>query len=248
MCSSSDLFSSVPDNSLTSDLGFAKLNLWVSVWSFLLHYHFIPSNCKGGFFSESSRVKSTGGPSKPLYGCQVTVQVCIVFMHVVSDFMARAELICSREQSSVFTQGIMMLVCVGLQSEQEKQLMRQVRKEGRKEERRQARRDRNAPADEQDIDQEAYLRAVGFDPDLMKTQRCVFLWDVWSVVITWICLISGIIILSIPVLQNPSMAQLGFWNIRSVYSVCNFLLVHLFLMSCCFSCLKIKSPFCSFSF
>ena len=51
--------------------------------------------------------------------------------------------------------------------------MRQVRKEGRKEERRQARRDRNAPADEQNIDQEAYLRAVGFDPDLMKTQRCV---------------------------------------------------------------------------
>lgn len=79
---------------------------------------------------ESTRVKSTTGPSKPLYGCQVTVQ-----------------------------------------SEQEKQLMRQVRKEGRKEERRQARRDRNAPADEQDIDQEAYLRAVGFDPDSMKTQR-----------------------------------------------------------------------------
>ena len=49
--------------------------------------------------------------------------------------------------------------------------MRQVRKEGRKEERRQARRDRNAPADEQDIDQEAYLRAAGFDPDSMKTQR-----------------------------------------------------------------------------
>ena len=64
-------------------------------------------------------------------------------------------------------------VCICLQSEQEKQLMRQVRKEGRKEERRQARRDRNAPADEQDIDQEAYLRAVGFDPDVMKTQRCV---------------------------------------------------------------------------
>ena len=87
--------------------------------------------------------------------------------------MGRAEMSYSREQSSFFAQGIIMLaVCIGLQSEQEKQLMRQVRKEGRKEERRQARRDRNVPADEQDIDQEAYLRAVGFDPDVMKTQRC----------------------------------------------------------------------------
>ncbi|KAL9968716.1 hypothetical protein ACROYT_G020835 [Oculina patagonica] len=77
---------------------------------------------------EATRVKPTAGPSKPLYGCQVTVQ-----------------------------------------SEQEKQLMRQVRKEERKEERRQARRDKNP--DEQDVDQEAYLRAVGFDPDSMKTQR-----------------------------------------------------------------------------
>lgn len=57
------------------------------------------------------------------------------------------------------------------QSEQEKQLMRQVRKEERKEERRQARRDKNP--DEQDVDQEAYLRAVGFDPDSMKTQRYI---------------------------------------------------------------------------
>ena len=47
--------------------------------------------------------------------------------------------------------------------------MRQVRKEERKEERRQARRDKNA--DEQDIDQEHYLREVGFDPELMKAQR-----------------------------------------------------------------------------
>ena len=40
----------------------------------------------------------------------------------------------SREQSSFFAQGIIMrAVCIGLQSEQEKQLMRQVRKEGRKE-------------------------------------------------------------------------------------------------------------------
>lgn len=65
------------------------------------------------------------------------------------------------------------MLAVWLQSEQEKYLMRQVRKEERKEERRQARRDRNAPADEQDIDQEAYLRAVGFDPESMKTQRYV---------------------------------------------------------------------------
>lgn len=51
--------------------------------------------------------------------------------------------------------------------------MRQVRKEERKEERRQARRDRNAAADEQEFDQEMYLRAVGFDPESMKTQRYV---------------------------------------------------------------------------
>lgn len=51
--------------------------------------------------------------------------------------------------------------------------MRQVRKEERKEERRQARRDRNAAADEQEFDQEIYLRAVGFDPESMKTQRYV---------------------------------------------------------------------------
>ena len=60
-----------------------------------------------------------------------------------------------------------------LQSEQEKQLMRQVRKEERKEERRQARRDRSAASDEQDIDQESYLRSVGFDPESMKSQRYV---------------------------------------------------------------------------
>ena len=49
--------------------------------------------------------------------------------------------------------------------------MRQVRKEGRKEERRLARRDRNAASDEQELDQETYLRAVGFDPDSVKVQR-----------------------------------------------------------------------------
>lgn len=49
--------------------------------------------------------------------------------------------------------------------------MRLVRKEERKEERRQARRDRNAASDEQELDQETYLRAVGFDPDSMKAQR-----------------------------------------------------------------------------
>ncbi|KAJ7363488.1 activating signal cointegrator 1 complex subunit [Desmophyllum pertusum] len=80
--------------------------------------------------TEASRVNPTAGPSRPLYGCQVTVQ-----------------------------------------SEQEKQLMRQVRKDERKEERRLARRDKNAPTDEEDVDQEAYLRAVGFDPNSMKTQR-----------------------------------------------------------------------------
>ena len=51
--------------------------------------------------------------------------------------------------------------------------MRQVRKEERKEERRQARRDRNAASDEQDVDQETYLRSVGFDPESMKSQRFV---------------------------------------------------------------------------
>ena len=59
--------------------------------------------------------------------------------------------------------------------------MRQVRKEGRKEERRQARRDRNALEDEQDIDQEAYLRAAGFNPDSMKTQR-YFLYEMHGMV------------------------------------------------------------------
>ena len=49
--------------------------------------------------------------------------------------------------------------------------MRQVRKEGRKEERRLARRDRNAASEEQELDQETYLRAVGFDPDSVKVQR-----------------------------------------------------------------------------
>lgn len=63
------------------------------------------------------------------------------------------------------------MVCSRLQSEQEKQLMRQVRKEERKEERRQARRDRNAGSDEQDVDQETYLRSIGFNPDSMKMQR-----------------------------------------------------------------------------
>ena len=51
--------------------------------------------------------------------------------------------------------------------------MRQVRKEERKEERRQARRDRNATSDDQDFDQETYLRTVGFNPESMKTQRYV---------------------------------------------------------------------------
>lgn len=52
--------------------------------------------------------------------------------------------------------------------------MRQVRKEERKEERRQARKDKHT-ADEQDIDHETYLREVGFDPELMRAQRCIYL-------------------------------------------------------------------------
>lgn len=52
--------------------------------------------------------------------------------------------------------------------------MRQVRKEERKEERRQARRDRNA--DEQDIDHETYLKEVGFNPELMRAQRYLYLY------------------------------------------------------------------------
>ena len=66
---------------------------------------------------------------------------------------------------------LIFFIYYACQSEQEKQLMRQVRKEERKEERRQARRDRNAASDEQELDQETYLRAVGFDPDSMKLQR-----------------------------------------------------------------------------
>ena len=66
---------------------------------------------------------------------------------------------------------LIFFIYYACQSEQEKQLMRQVRKEERKEERRQARRDRNAASDEQELDQETYLRAVGFDPDSMKAQR-----------------------------------------------------------------------------
>ena len=66
---------------------------------------------------------------------------------------------------------LIFFIYYACQSEQEKQLMRQVRKEERKEERRQARRDRNAASDEQELDQETYLRAVGFDPDSMKVQR-----------------------------------------------------------------------------
>lgn len=66
---------------------------------------------------------------------------------------------------------IIFFIYYACQSEQEKQLMRLVRKEERKEERRQARRDRNAASDEQELDQETYLRAVGFDPDCMKAQR-----------------------------------------------------------------------------
>lgn len=63
---------------------------------------------------------------------------------------------------------------VSLQSEKEKQLKRLVRKEERKEERRQARRDRKQGSDDQDVDQETYLRSVGFDPAFMKTQRYQF--------------------------------------------------------------------------
>lgn len=63
--------------------------------------------------------------------------------------------------------------------------MRQVRKEGRKEERRQARRGRNTLEDEQDIDQEAYLRAAGFDPDSMKTQR-YFLYEKHGIYLLYI--------------------------------------------------------------
>ena len=57
------------------------------------------------------------------------------------------------------------------QSEQEKQLIRQVRREERKEERRHSRRDRGLGPDEQGQDQETYLKAVGFDPESMKLQR-----------------------------------------------------------------------------
>ena len=63
---------------------------------------------------------------------------------------------------------------ISLQSEKEKQLMRQVRKEERKGERRQARRDRKQGSDDQDVDQETYLKSVGFDPEFMKTQRYRF--------------------------------------------------------------------------
>ena len=70
-----------------------------------------------------------------------------------------------------FSVLLIFFIYYACQSEQEKQLMRQVRKEERKEERRQARRDRNAASDEQELDQETYLRAVGFDPDSMKVQR-----------------------------------------------------------------------------
>lgn len=66
---------------------------------------------------------------------------------------------------------LIFFIYYACQSEQEKQLIRQVRKEERKEERRQARRDRNAASDEQELDQETYLRAAGFDPDSMKVQR-----------------------------------------------------------------------------
>ena len=51
--------------------------------------------------------------------------------------------------------------------------MRQVRKEERKEERCQARKDKHT--DEQNIDHETYLREVGFDPELMRAQRCIYL-------------------------------------------------------------------------
>lgn len=64
---------------------------------------------------------------------------------------------------------------VTVQSEQEKQLMRQVRKEEKKEERRQARRDKKQFSDDQEMDQEAYLRSLGFDPEFLKTQREVAL-------------------------------------------------------------------------
>ncbi|KAK2570728.1 Activating signal cointegrator 1 complex subunit 3 [Acropora cervicornis] len=60
---------------------------------------------------------------------------------------------------------------VMVQSEKEKQLMRLVRKEERKGERRQARRERKQGSDDRDVDQETYLKSVGFDPEFMKTQR-----------------------------------------------------------------------------
>lgn len=60
---------------------------------------------------------------------------------------------------------------VMVQSEKEKQLMRLVRKEERKGERRQARRERKQGSDDRNVDQETYLKSVGFDPEFMKTQR-----------------------------------------------------------------------------
>ena len=63
---------------------------------------------------------------------------------------------------------------ISQQSEKEKQLMRLVRKEERKGERRQARRERKQGSDDRDVDQETYLKSVGFDPEFMKTQRYGF--------------------------------------------------------------------------
>ena len=84
--------------------------------------------------------------------------------------------------------------------------MRQVRKEERKEERRQARRDRNAASDEQELDQETYLRAVGFDPDSMKVQR-------YTVMLLYF----------VSIFLNTIKCQAGDWeNYVAIMGVCSF--------------------------
>ena len=63
----------------------------------------------------------------------------------------------------------MGLNCIFLlfQSEKEKQSLKQIRKE----ERRQARRERALGDEVADDDNETYLKALGFDPEVMRNQR-----------------------------------------------------------------------------